>query len=108
MADPFDLHFDAGALRNLLEGTQGPVGRDLARRAIRVESSAKLHASGRPGPNVRTGRLRSSITWTIGRDSEGLYADVGSNVAYARYVEMGTDRAPAYPYLRPAVIAAGG
>jgi phage gpG-like protein len=102
----FSLRFDEVALRDVLVGQSGPVARDLSRRAILVESSAKLHASGRPGPNVQTGRLRGSITWTLGADSASLYADVGSNVEYAAYVEYGTDRAPAYPYLRPALAAA--
>lgn len=105
MADQFDIHFDNAALRAVLESAEGPVARDLIRRAIRVESQAKLNASGRPGPMVRTGRLRASITWALGRDQNGLFADVGSNVEYARYVEMGTDRARAYPYLRPALAA---
>lgn len=106
MPDQFDIHFDDAATRTLLESAESPVARDLIRRGIRVESQAKLNASGRPGPRVQTGRLRSSITWALGRDHLGLFVDVGSNVAYARYVEEGTTRAPAYPYLRPALIAA--
>lgn len=94
------------ALLTLLRGPQGPVARDLARRAVRVESRAKLNASGRPGPRVRTGRLRSSISWAIGQDGRGLYAVVGTNVFYAKWLELGSDRAPAYPFLRPALIAA--
>ena len=84
----------------------GPITADLARRAIRVESAAKQNASGRPGPNVRTGRLRGSITWRVGEDTAGPYADVGSNVHYAVFVELGTSVAPAYPFLRPALEAA--
>ena len=104
MAEDFVLHFSEVGLHGLLESS--PIARDLARRAIRVESQAKLNASGRPGPRVRTGRLRASITWTLGRDALGLFADIGSNVVYAPYVELGTDRAPAYPFLRPALAAA--
>jgi hypothetical protein len=98
--------FYEAALQRLLNGPDGDVARDLSRRAIRVESQAKLNASGRPGPNVRTGRLRSSITWQLGRDTESIYADIGSAVEYAIYVERGTDRAPAYPFLKPALSAA--
>lgn len=94
------------ALNTVLTGPQGPAAADLARRAIRVESQAKLNASGRPGPMVRTGRLRSSITWVLVLERGEIYALIGSNVKYARYVEMGTDRAPPYPYLRPALAAA--
>lgn len=98
--------WNEAALSLLLNSRDGPVARDLARRAVRVESQAKVNASGRPGPNVDTGRLRSSIRWFLGADAQGLFAAVGSDVEYAAYVELGTDRAPPYPYLRPALAAA--
>lgn len=95
-------------LAHLLTGHDGAVARDLARRAIRVETQAKLNASHPApsvrgsGPAVRTGRLRSSIHWVLGRDEIGLFADIGSAVVYARVVEIDYDR----PYLRPALSAA--
>jgi hypothetical protein len=52
--------------------------------------------------------LRASISWRLGEDAEGLYADIGSNVEYAYWVEMGSDRMSARPYLRPALPAAAG
>jgi hypothetical protein len=101
------------------------VGRDLDRRAIQVESATKINASGRPGPNVITGRLRASITWRPGEDSLGQYRDVGSGVHYAPFVELGHPNVAhgfrkrdgtygyvsnrptkAYAYLRPALAAA--
>jgi HK97 gp10 family phage protein len=103
-----------GAFELLTHSPVGPVARDLGRRALRVEIQAKLNASHPPpsqpgtGPAVRTGRLRSSITWQLGRDGLGLYADIGSSVAYARFVEVGTDRMAARPYLRPALNAGRG
>jgi hypothetical protein len=108
MAEVTQFEFNENALRSLLSDTRGPVAEDIFVRGIRVESQAKINASGRPGPNVQTGRLRSSIR-TAGpfHDTLGLYVDVGSDVHYSGYVEKGTDRAPAYPYLRPAVPAAG-
>jgi phage gpG-like protein len=78
------------ALQHMFRDPTGPIGRDLKRRAINVESAAKLNASGRPGPNVDTGRLRSSITHEITQGPTGLVARIGSNVEYARYVEEGT------------------
>jgi phage gpG-like protein len=96
-----------GAVEHLLASPSGPVAADMLRRAIRVESQAKINASGRPGPRVRTGRLRSSITHRlVVTAGVGLYAQVGTNVEYAPYVEYGTERAPAYPFLRPALVAA--
>lgn len=47
---------------------------------------------------VDTGRLRNSIAHT----ADGKYAYIGSNVEYAPYVELGTIKQQAQPYLRPA------
>lgn len=91
---------------------QAPVVQDLAKRAIRVESMAKRIATGPPGsapgqgPGVVTGRLRASITWRPGQDEEGPYVDIGSNVLYAPYLELGTSRMAARPFLQPALVAA--
>lgn len=99
------FRWNEGALRELLESPHGDVARDLAQRAIRIESRAKQNASGRPGPNVQTGRLRSSITWRLGVDSQGLYADIGTNVPYGRYLELGLRNGARYPFLAPALAA---
>jgi HK97 gp10 family phage protein len=99
-------------LEELLRGPAGPVVRDLVKRAYRVEAAAKMIASHPPpsvpgsGPAVRTGRLRNSITWRVGADFLGAYADVGSAVFYAPFVELGTSRMQARPFLRPALNAA--
>ena len=50
---------------------------------------------------VDTGRLRSSITHEI----KGLTGKVGTNVEYARAVELGTEKQSPQPYLRPALHA---
>jgi len=103
------FQFNEAGLRALM---MGPVTRDLARRAIRVEAQAKRNATSPPpsqpgqGPSVRTGRLRGSITWRIGADSHSPYADIGSAVFYAPFVELGTSRMAARPFLRPALQAA--
>ena len=48
---------------------------------------------------VDTGRLRNSITHAqLTEDTEVI----GTNVEYAPYVELGTSRQRAQPYLRPA------
>lgn len=100
--------FDQAALDELFASPEGPTGKELARIAVRVNTAAKRNASGRPGPRVVTGRLRSSITFEIGRNGKQLVARIGTNVHYAPYVELGTSRAPAYPFLRPALSAAAG
>lgn len=94
---PFRVVFDDAALARLLEGPDGHVAKDLTRRALRVQRAAKRLCP------VDTGRLRASIAWRMGRDWRGLYAIVGTNVHYAAYVEFGTRRMRARPYLRPAL-----
>ena len=107
------------ALRSLLNGPSGGVARDLGRRAVNVQSQAKRNASGRPGPNVDTGRLRSSIAWELRTGSSSLpgfaqptgggdlVARIGTNVIYGRYLELGETRNGArYPFLVPALKAA--
>ena len=47
---------------------------------------------------VDTGNLRDSITHTADRTA----AYIGTNVEYAPYVELGTRRAAAQPFLKPA------
>ena len=47
---------------------------------------------------VDTGRLRNSISHAVEGDS--VY--IGTNVEYAVYVEKGTRKMQAYPYLKPA------
>lgn len=128
-----DLVWNDLALTAFFRSPTGAIAQNLAGRAIRVESAAKINASGRPGPNVQTGRLRSSISWHLGEDAEGLYAQIGTNVEYASYVEQGhpntahvypvqsrggifsgefgyvSDRpTKAYPFLRPALNAGRG
>ena len=49
---------------------------------------------------VDTGNLRNSITHQT--DPAEKAVAIGSNVEYAPYVEMGTSRMKAQPYLRPA------
>lgn len=107
------------ALERFLTGEDGPVVQWLAAGATRVETQAKLNATGIPvegasnpqgrGPKVRTGRLRSSITQVYGRDEIGPYVDVGTPVVYGKYLEEGwtTSRGNfiRYPFLAPAIVA---
>lgn len=107
------------ALRELLQGRTGPVAQDLARRAERVVAQAKQNATGMPhgyykgilypsaprsgqGPGVRSGIGRASITYVIGIDSLGVYADVGSNQSYMAILEV----SGLYPWLVRALPAA--
>lgn len=93
------IEINGDALRELFESPSGEVARDLQRRALQVERAAKQLCP------VDTGRLRSSITNEIGQDGEGLVAVIGTNVEYAPYVELGTSKMAAQPFLLPALEA---
>lgn len=49
---------------------------------------------------VDTGRLRDSISHSVDDGNNAVH--IGTNVEYAAYVELGTSRQKAQPYLRPA------
>lgn len=94
------VKFDEQALATLFLSTDGPTGKELARRAVKVETAAKRLAP------VDTGRLRSSITRELGEDAQGLVARIGTNVEYAIHQEFGTSKMAAQPFLVPALDAA--
>lgn len=50
---------------------------------------------------VNTGRLRASIIYGV--DESEMCAEIGTNVEYASYVEYGTSKTPAQPFIKPAV-----
>lgn len=113
-----EVHSTA-ALERFLGGEDGAVFQFLVQGAMRVESQAKLNATGIPvdgasnpegrGPRVQTGRLRSSITIKPGRNEEGPFVDVGTPVFYGQFLERGwvTSRGNwfRYPFLQPALVA---
>jgi HK97 gp10 family phage protein len=74
------------AFRRLLD-------RFLPKAGQLVEGEAKLRTP------VDTGRLRGSIASKV----DGDKAIVGTNVEYAPYVEYGTGKMRAQPYLRPSI-----
>ena len=91
------IKMDKDALDELFGSIDGPTGKALAKFAVRVSTSAKRLAP------VDTGRLRSSITFELGKDGGDIVARVGTNVHYAPYLEFGTRRMTARPFLRPAL-----
>jgi hypothetical protein len=62
----------------LLRSPNGPVGKDLRQRGIRVLTGAKAQVG------VRTGALRASLHMRHFSDTRGQYVRVGSNLNYAR------------------------
>lgn len=80
---------NAAAVQQALRSSNGPVVRDLRKRADRVRNAAirNLTASGA----VDTGALRASVTVEMSSSPSGVpMARVGTNLPYGRYVEEGT------------------
>ena len=90
------------SLRAALEELEVKTEDDLVRVGLRVQSRARSLCP------VDTGRLRSSIVMRKGRDGRGFYVEVGTSVNYAPFVEFGTSKQRAQPFLLPAVAEAAG
>lgn len=96
-------------------------------KKLKRTKSGKFHLASLPGspPNVDSGRLRASVSTNhsrsaairgkvgakakaedgVGRPTEtgkNFTAVVGTNVEYGRYLELGTQKMAARPWLRPA------
>jgi HK97 gp10 family phage protein len=63
-----------------------------------VVSEAKLRCP------VDTGRLRDSINYQVEFEGNKMTASIGTNVTYGVYIELGTNKIGARPYLRPALL----
>ncbi len=90
---------EGNILKNLQES--------LAKIGVLVQDAAKQNANNPKGshkhPIVRTAFLKDFITHNVNQGS----VDIGSNVKYARDIELGAKNGshPPYPYLFPAVEA---
>ncbi len=63
-----------------------------------LSESPPASAPGEP-PHRDTGRLRASISHEV--DESAKTARVGTNVKYGKFLELGTSKMAARPYLRP-------
>lgn len=90
MAD-YELKDNSEEVKSLMAGA---LARALEKIGLVAEGYAKRLCP------VDTGRLRNSITHT----DDGEFEYIGTNVEYAPYVELGTSRTRAQPYLKPAVV----
>lgn len=104
MAGGFTLRVRPEATREIGAATDEVViklGREVeanARRIVPVGVSRGKH---------RGGTLRRSIRSEITRDKEGRVTMlIGADTKYARYVERGTSRMAAQPYLKPSLYQA--
>jgi HK97 gp10 family phage protein len=82
------------ALLQVSQEGRKTVQREVLRATLAVQRRAKQLCP------VDTGRLRNSIAVEL--EEGGMNGAVGTNVKYAPFVEFGTSRTPAQPYLLPA------
>lgn len=86
------------ALQALLESTNGPIARDLLRRANRVKKQAQVLVGVYEPPDARSaaarrrrpGTLRDSIVVRLARQGRGVAAIVGSEDRIALWHHEGT------------------
>lgn len=71
----FYLQWDDFTLEEFLSSPEGPIGEEL----FRVLAQAVL-AGAKSRAERRTGRMIDAMTYQLGRDEQGLYADVISPV----------------------------
>lgn len=84
----------------VLNAMRGSIERALTRIGLSAEGYAKKECP------VDTGNLRNSITNEVVQSEKAVH--IGTNVEYAAYVELGTVRTKAQPYLRPAATEHSG
>lgn len=69
---------------------------EIKNTALSIERNAKQRTP------VDTGRLRGSIQSQFSESMGGVQADIGTNVEYANFIEYGTRKMAARPFLNPA------
>lgn len=85
-------------LRKLDKKMKNDIRQATKDTARKISDQAKVNLT--QNKSVDTGTLRRSMTFVFfERDS---YAEIGTNVMYAPFVEFGTCRMSPKPYLRPA------
>lgn len=91
-----DIKVNITSNRELVEqASNEAIARALEAIGLQCEGYAKMLCP------VDTGNLRNSITHTVDTKEQVTY--IGTNVEYAAYVEFGTSKMRAQPYLQPAV-----
>lgn len=78
----------------VVDGIDSAIGAALEEIGLLAENYAAKRCP------VDTGNLRGSITYEVDAGDNAVY--IGTNVEYAPYVELGTSRQKAQPFLRPA------
>ena len=86
--------------------TSAPFRVVMRASAVMSKTMQDIKAGARALAPVDTGNLKSSITADVTGSRGTVRGEVGPTANYGRYVENGTSRQRAQPYLRPATDAA--
>jgi hypothetical protein len=122
------IFFDDQGLEFLFHREDGEIMRDFRRRAENVVQEAKRNAEGRSvagannpegrGPRIDTGDLHNSIRYDVldtmgevalgdGARARPIEIVVFTDIPYAYWLETGLRNGATYPFLTPALDAAG-
>jgi HK97 gp10 family phage protein len=93
----------AERLRDFGHNAETAVEKALLKGAMQIVADAKKELTDGPNKALDTGFLRASLTQQLHKNAGNPYAIVGSNVEYAPYVEFGTSKMAARPFLRTAI-----
>jgi HK97 gp10 family phage protein len=93
--------------RFIWNGTSVAAQLQAAIEAAMEETAEAMAATAQSRAPVRTGFLRDSIHAEAETTASGSQVTLSADADYALFVEMGTSRAHAQPYLRPAIDAEG-
>lgn len=98
----FDMGNDFSAL--IEEAAFSQIERALEKVGLTAERYAKLACPvGTPESTGKKGYMGGTLRNSISHTHDKNTAYIGTNVEYAPYVEMGTKKMAAKPYLKPAI-----
>lgn len=88
------IRVDEDNTEQVVDGIDSAIGAALEEIGLLAENYAAKKCP------ADTGNLRGSITYEVDTADNAVY--IGTDVEYAPYVELGTSRQEAQPFLRPA------
>lgn len=91
-----------------ISGTDGKASNKGKRDAKGKFLKSKLVYNSNPSspgepPHVQHGRLRGSVTYVVEHSGQSWVVRTGTNVKYGRWLELGTKKMEARPWLRVAM-----